>query len=136
MLVLTADRRHAVVVLSNCTSTPVNALAMRIVDLLRGDEVTPIPIHKPVPVAAKILQDYVGAYQLAPLVKFVLTRKGDGLYAKLGAQPAFRIYPKSETEFVYRVVDARIVFERAESGEVTRLVLHQNGREMPASKVE
>jgi serine-type D-Ala-D-Ala carboxypeptidase/endopeptidase len=38
-----------------------------------------------------------------------------------------QIYPESELEFFYRVVDAQITFETDGSGGVTGLVLHQGG---------
>lgn len=72
-------------------------------------------------------------------MKFIITRDGNKLIAKLANQPSFRLWPKSETEFYYRVVDARITFvveKGAKSGKASKLILHQNGRDAPATRIE
>lgn len=45
------------------------------------------------------------------------------------------LYPSSPTEFFLKVVDAQVTFVKNEQGQVTQLVLHQNGRNMPAKKI-
>jgi hypothetical protein len=50
-------------------------------------------------------------------------------------QPKAELYPSSTTEFFLKVVDAQITFEKNEQGQVTQLILHQNGRNMPAKKI-
>jgi len=56
-----------------------------------------------------------------------VTTESGQLFAELTGQPRFPVYPESETKFYYTVVEAQITFEVDESGEVTGLVLHQNG---------
>lgn len=86
-------------------------------------------------VDSAILEKYVGKYSLVPLVATItVTCEGDRLYAQLTGQSRFRIYPESEKEFFYKVVDARITFECDADGQVERLVLHQNGKDMPAGR--
>jgi len=77
---------------------------------------------------------YAGDYELAP--GFVLSfRVRDGRYfAQATGQPEFEVYPSSETEFFWKVVDARITFT-VDAGMVTGLVLHQGGRDLPASRI-
>jgi CubicO group peptidase (beta-lactamase class C family) len=86
-------------------------------------------------VKPELLESYVGKYTLVPLVAtFTISREDDRLYAQLTGQPLFRIYPESESKFFYKVVKAKITFERDEQGKVERLVLHQNGKDMPAAR--
>ena len=49
-------------------------------------------------------------------------------------QPKAELYPSSATEFFLKVVDAQVTFVKTEQGVVTQLILHQNGRNMPAKK--
>jgi CubicO group peptidase (beta-lactamase class C family) len=84
-------------------------------------------IRQPVEVAPEILERYVGRYELAPGYVFEVTAESGRLFAELTGQPRFPVYPESETTFYYTVVEAQITFEVSESGEVTGLVLHQNG---------
>ncbi|HZV36486.1 MAG TPA: serine hydrolase [Verrucomicrobiae bacterium] len=78
---------------------------------------------------------YVGQYELQPGAILTLKREGDRLMAQLTGQPFFEIFPESETNFFYKVVDAQLSFEKNGKGEITGLVLHQNGRDMAAKRV-
>lgn len=86
------------------------------------------PQRRAVPIAAANLARLVGSYKFE---KFTLsvTRLGDRLFAQLGTQPAFEVFAVSETEFFYRVVDARLTFELGADGQPTALVLHQNNKD-------
>ena len=81
----------------------------------------------------KILDAYTGKYELNGEA-FLIRRDGDKLRAQLGSQPNFIIYPESETNFFYKVVDAQISFVKEPDGKVNSLVLHQNG-DQKAKKV-
>jgi serine-type D-Ala-D-Ala carboxypeptidase/endopeptidase len=85
-------------------------------------------------VPRETLQTYVGQYQLAPGAVFIIRPEGDRLTAALTGQGTAEIFPESEREFFYKVVDAQISFQVDAQGQVTGLVLHQNGRDMPAQK--
>ena len=69
----------------------------------------------------------VGLYELGPDQVFTIRRDGDKLRAQLTGQPSFQVYPESETDFFYKVVDAQLTFVKDKDGKVTELVLHQNG---------
>ena len=62
--------------------------------------------------------------------------KDGKLYAQLTGQPTFRVYPRSETEWFYRVVEATLTFEVDDDGICTSLELFQNGARMPAQRVQ
>lgn len=93
---------------------------------------TPVAIH----LDASTLERYVGDYQLAPQAVLAVTRDADRLFAQLTGQGKAEIFPQSEHEFFYRIVKARISFESDPQGRVTGLVLHQNGRSMPAPRID
>lgn len=61
---------------------------------------------------------------------------GDGLYAQATGQSKFQVFPESETKLFYKVVDAQITFVADDTGAITSLILHQNGGNMPASKLK
>jgi hypothetical protein len=96
----------------------------------------PAPVvHKQIAVDPQILQTYVGDYQLPGGLIFTVTRSGDELSAKLGGQPAFPIFPESETQFFYKVVDAQLTFVKDAQGQTTSVVLHQNGQTIPMTRI-
>ncbi len=84
----------------------------------------------------KLLDGYVGRYQLAPEFVLTITREGDGLYAQATNQPKFPVYAKSDREFFFKVVDAQLTFEPGPSGKAVSLTLQQNGAHMPAKRIE
>jgi tetratricopeptide (TPR) repeat protein len=49
-------------------------------------------------------------------------------------QPKFPLFAESDTKFFLKVVDAEVEFFKNEKGEVTYLMLHQNGRDTKAVK--
>ncbi len=101
-----------------------------------GREVKPIKLRVVKAVPPEELEPCVGRYRLGLLAVITITRQGDRLYAQLTGQSKFRIYPTSATEFFYRVVDARLTFEPSEDGRMAKLILHQNGRDMPAARIK
>ena len=82
------------------------------------------------------LERFVGEYILAPKVSMMITRDGDKIFGQLTGQPAFLLYAESATKFSLKVVNAQIEFEVDAAGNVTGLVLAQNGRRLPGIEEE
>ena len=89
-----------------------------------------------VSVPLEVLKSYVGKYTLAPGFFIIISTEDNRLMAQATGQPKFEIFPRSETTFYYKVVDAQITFNKNETGTVTGLTLRQGGREIPAVKTE
>jgi protein-L-isoaspartate O-methyltransferase len=89
-----------------------------------------------VSVAAEMLANYVGRYQLAPNVLLTVTQRDDGLFAQSPGGPEVPIYPESAKTFFYKAVDAQITFVTDGSGRATVLVLRHDGREVTAQRVD
>jgi hypothetical protein len=89
-----------------------------------------------VPVGPALLDDYVGQYELAPGAIFTITRNGDRLFAQLTGQPAAEIFPDSNREFFYRIVPAQLTFLPGGHVPAIGLVLHQNGYEQYARRID
>jgi serine-type D-Ala-D-Ala carboxypeptidase/endopeptidase len=124
----------AVIVLSGCSDGTTEIVGNRLYQVLMGGpDVPAFDLRRSVRVDPEILARYAGEYDLAMAGTFVIEHDAIGLIAKLGDQPALRLYAESETEFFYRAVDARITFEMEED-EVKALVLHQGGLDMRAPR--
>jgi serine-type D-Ala-D-Ala carboxypeptidase/endopeptidase len=123
-----------VVVLANTATMVVGNLGIALLQMLRGEPyalVLPRLAH----LSPSVLARYAGTYEIAPDARFTITVDRGRLMARLAQQPTFRIYPESETEFYYRIVDARITFVVDDDGQVLGLVLHQGGLTLPAKKI-
>jgi hypothetical protein len=123
-----ASDRAAVVLASNAEANPAVWLAAW---QAKGH---PPVSRSEVTLPAAVLDQYVGVYTLDKSVRFTLLRRGDGVVARLTGQPFFPIFASARDEFFYKVVDAQISFHREGEGKITGLTLHQNGRDLPASR--
>jgi|GEM_PF-2541536 len=80
-------------------------------------------------VAAKVLETYVGQYELAPGFVVTIRKEAERLTLQATGQPRVRLTARSEVDFQVSSVsvDARLTFVKDKDGKVTQLVLHQNG---------
>jgi len=85
---------------------------------------------------AKVLDGYLGHYEMTPTFILAVTREGSQLYVQATNQPRTAVFPKSNTEFFYKVVDARITFETDSQGHANTLILHQGGRDQKAKRID
>lgn len=92
--------------------------------------------RKEITLSAEEVEGYVGRYQLAPGVEFTFRREEARLVAQLTGQPAVGIFAEEKDKFFYKVVDAQLTFERDAGGNVTAVVLHQNGRDQRAPRIK
>jgi hypothetical protein len=97
---------------------------------------TPSGTRASIDLESAVLDRYTGDYQLAPTVVVTVTREGTQLFAQLTGQPKAEIFAQSESEFFYKIVKARISFETDSQGRTAGLVLHQNGRNMTAPRMD
>lgn len=93
-------------------------------------------LEKEVLVSEEILQSYVGRYELAPGFNLSVSREGSQLKVQATGQQMHDIFPKSESEFYYKLVEAQIAFNCDEQGKITSLTLFQNGKEIPGKRLE
>jgi tetratricopeptide (TPR) repeat protein len=103
-----------------------NAGATRALAILTGEQKQVDP---------KLFEALAGDYELAPNFIITITVKDGKVLSQATGQPAAELYPSSPTEFFLKVVDAQVTFVKNEQGQVTQLILHQGGRNMPAKKV-
>jgi len=100
----------------------------------RGPRGELLPPPKEVALPAETLREYVGSFPLAPTFVLSITEDNGALFAQATGQPKLPVFAKAKDEFFYKVVDARLSFERDADGKVTGVVLHQGGRDLPAKK--
>ena len=88
------------------------------------------------PIDPALFDRYVGRYQLAPAAVMTMTRDGEHFFVQLTGQQRFEIFPESETAFFLKVVDAQLAFETDPRGKAIAVVLHQNGAQQRAVRIE
>ncbi len=127
--------RIGVVVLANMfTDSGVDDIGQHLLDPT-VPLVGPPKERKAIAVDPKVLERYVGSYELAPNFVLTVTREGDHLFAQATGQGKNEIFAESERDFFLKVVDAQITFQTDASGATTGLVLHQAGRDVPGRRL-
>jgi hypothetical protein len=99
---------------------------------IEGEPIVPTAV----PLDPDLLEGYVGRYQLAPGIIFTITRQEARLFAQLTGQPSLEVFAAGPRAFFYKVVDARLTFETDAQGRGVALVLHQNGIDQRAPRIE
>jgi len=90
----------------------------------------------PVTVDAKVLDTYVGDYELAPGFVLRVFREGEKFMTQATNQPAFEIFPESETTFAPKAFPAKLTFLKDADGKITSVRLNQGGRETIGKKIK
>jgi serine-type D-Ala-D-Ala carboxypeptidase/endopeptidase len=91
--------------------------------------------RKEVRVDPTVLDGYVGRYRLAHDFIVIVTRDDDRLFVEGTGQGRYQVFPESERDFFYKVVDAQITFDVNERGLTTGLTLHQGGQDALAPRI-
>ncbi|MGY4500439.1 CubicO group peptidase (beta-lactamase class C family) [Bradyrhizobium sp. GM24.11] len=136
------DQHFSVVVLANAGDMNPAVLSFRIADIYLKELLKPAP-DKPalddkpeVTVDPKILDAYVGDYELRPGFVISISKDNDHLVTRATGQPSFPMYAVSNTAFRLRVVPAEVVFEEvAQGGTAQNAALHQNGANFPLKRI-
>lgn len=91
---------------------------------------------KEVKVDEAVLNTLTGTYQLFPGFTIEITTSNGELRAQATGQAAFQVYPASDLVYFYKVVDAQITFIKNDNGEISGLLLRQNGRTIEGKKIK
>jgi CubicO group peptidase (beta-lactamase class C family) len=134
------EQRFTVTVLANALPGAPGAepgeLAQMVAEIYLGEKLPPRSASAPtVAVSATALEPLVGRYDYRGSI-LTVTRQSTHLYAQLSGQQRFEIFPKSETNFYWKVVDAQVTFVKDSAGHVTKAIHRQNGVTFSAPRLE
>jgi len=125
------EKNRGVVVLSNSTFS-VDDLGLHLLDENEAIEKLR-PIAK---VDSKIFEDYVGKYILSGMMAVDVFSKEDKLYFQFFGQPAYRIYPESETLYFMLEIDVELDFVKDENGKVKSFIFTQDNYKQEVKRVK
>ena len=91
-------------------------------------------VRTAVKIDEKILDTYVGTYELRPNFDLVVTVKDGQLITQATGQGTVPMLAESETKFFPTQFEAEIEFVKDDQEKVTGLVLHQNGQEIKGAR--
>jgi hypothetical protein len=96
----------------------------------------PVKTRAETKVDPAVFDRYVGRYQLAPAAVITISRESGQFFAQLMGQPRVQIFAEGEKDFFLKVVDAQLTFETDARNRATAVVLHQNGFDQRAPRIE
>jgi len=132
-----AKREDVVVaVLANLNGPAATEIATDLSKVARGEKTILISDRKPIRLQAGVFDRYAGHYQFSSGVMMSVWRDTDRFLTLLPGQPAVEVFPESQRDFFAKVVDAQITFHADGAGPVTDLVLHQNGKDQTATRMD
>jgi len=131
-------QNFTVVVLENAlpgASPAPGELAHLVTEIYLGDSLPTRPVQAVnTNVTVKALDAIVGRYDYKGAI-LTVTREQNHLYAQLTGQLRFEILPKSETEFFWKITDAKVKFVKDADGKVSKAIHHQNGLTFDAPRL-
>lgn len=129
-------QRTGVVVLSNMfTDNGVDDIGRHALDPSFPLNAPPV-VRTEVVVTPDVLDRYVGQYELTPTFIMTIRREGAHLFLQATGQPTLELFASDQREFFLKAVDAHITFDVGADGRATRLILHQNGANQPAKRLD
>jgi CubicO group peptidase (beta-lactamase class C family) len=82
-------------------------------------------ILRPIAVEDKLLDSYLGNYQLRPELILTITRENKQVYAQATGQPRFEVFAETSTRFRFKDLPASMEFIKDEQGKVSKMIFIQ-----------
>jgi CubicO group peptidase (beta-lactamase class C family) len=96
----------------------------------------PVPNPDGIKVDEKILDKYIGTYEVMPDFTIEVTREQNRIFVQATKQEKLEIFAETETKFFLKVVDAQVEFVTDATGKASKLILTQNGRSTEAKRIK
>ncbi len=129
-------QKLSIIMFSNSMNPEVNFDPNKIAEAVLWKEMEKQTSYTVSAVKPKNIKQFTGRYDFMNSAVIQITTEDNKLYAQLTGQPKFEIFPTSEIEFFWKVVEARIKFIKNEKGEVSHAMFTQNGQEINAKKLK
>ncbi|GAA6623471.1 serine hydrolase [Scytonema sp. NUACC26] len=127
-----------VIALSNITGTSIELIAQDLATIVFGE---PYELPKQrraieLDVNSTVYDAYVGEYELEPGLVATVTNRSKRFFIQITGQKQVEIFPESLSEFFVKIVDARITFILDGMNKAQRLIIHRNGNDSVATRVD
>jgi len=131
------DDNICIIVLSNFQRSPLaNVITPGLAAIVFGEKYELPKKQVVTKIDPMVYDQYVGKYKLRENFIITVTKEDNKLITQATGQHKFQIYPESETEFFLKAFYAQGTFVKDEKGKVTKLILHQDGKDLVAEKVD
>jgi len=130
------EEETCIILFSNRSSPALAKIATDINALLNGKEVELPKARKEITLDTAVLRQYLGEYELAPGFIITITLENGKLVSQATGQGKAELLPEKDDFFFLKIVDAQIAFIKGADGKIEKMVLYQNGRQIPGKKIK
>ncbi|MCI0513617.1 serine hydrolase [candidate division KSB1 bacterium] len=134
------EKKVTVIVLSNCLNNlpqlNPGTLARDLLEVFLWEELATKAANVVVQLSPAQLKAFVGRYDYGQSGILEVTQTDNRLFAQLTGQPRFEIFPRSENEFFWKVVEASVEFIKDAQGQVTHAMHQQGGGTLKALRLQ
>ncbi len=110
-------------------------LALIVTEAYLGESLAPSSVPRLAKgVSIQALDAVAGRYDCGGAT-LTVERRGSHLYAQLIGQPK-EIFPASETNFFWKLIDAQVTFVKDQNGKVVKAIFHPYGNTLQAPRIE
>lgn len=103
--------------------------------ILTGKDVKPPKARVAITLDTVLLREYVGQYQITPAFSLTISLEDGHLYGQATGQGKIELFAEKKDLLFPKVIDAEIEFARGADGKIDKLILHQNGQDVPARRL-
>jgi len=135
-LVYYPEQKLSIVMFSNSMNPEVAFDPNKIAEAFLWREMDKQTSNTAIAVSPETLKRYTGRYDFMNGAVMQITTEEEKLFAQLSGQGKFEIFPSSQDEFFWKVVEARIKFITGDNGVVSHAVFTQNGQELNVKKLK
>ena len=136
MIVRLPDTRMTVIVLCNNDSGSASTVARDIMAIYYGHKYDVPIVPTAVKIDPKILDQYIGEYELKPGTGLTVTRQGNHLSVQPSGGRALEVQASAETKFFATSPAITLTFIKGPDGRVTHVVISQGGGDIQARKIK
>jgi CubicO group peptidase (beta-lactamase class C family) len=126
----------AVILLDNTSGASLAKIANSLAAIVLNEPYEVPSPKKEIKVDEAIMQQYVGTYQLMPTFSIVVSVRDKRLFAQATNQEEFEVFAETENRFFLKVTEASLEFLKDAAGNVSEVILSQNGRQIKGKKVK
>ncbi|MGZ5219126.1 MAG: serine hydrolase [Chitinophagaceae bacterium] len=83
-----------------------------------------------------ILDNYTGKYKLNSNIVVTIIKENNKLFAHPTDQPKLELLPTSDTEFVIKEINAKLIFVKGDNGKATKIKLNMNSMDTELPRIE
>lgn len=116
------DEDTCIIILGNVKQTKLFSMEYNLYSILHEGKYFNPEIYKEVTVDSKVLESYVGKYEISPGVNLEVIRVGNSLYIAAQGEGSI-FYPCTNTKFFHRIQDSTVEFADVKDGKATKAII-------------